>query len=61
MDWEDVRVQSWSGEERQENGDYMEKGLEVQKGIGALEVGRSSPLSMPSHDILDSSVHRKVG
>ncbi|KAK4689355.1 hypothetical protein P7C73_g748, partial [Tremellales sp. Uapishka_1] len=38
IDWDDVRIQSWSSEERMENGEYMEKGYETHKTIGALEV-----------------------
>jgi hypothetical protein len=38
IDWEDVRVQSWSGPERQENGTYIEGSLIARKEIRNLEV-----------------------
>lgn len=37
IDWSDPRIQRWSGFEREENGQYMEKGLEVHKTISALQ------------------------
>ncbi|WVW86024.1 hypothetical protein I302_108062 [Kwoniella bestiolae CBS 10118] len=36
-DWDDVRIQSWSGEERVQNGDWLEQALKTQKGIETLE------------------------
>ncbi|KAK6909469.1 hypothetical protein I203_103488 [Kwoniella mangroviensis CBS 8507] len=35
--WDDVRIQSWSGEERLQNGDWIEQALKTQKGIETLE------------------------
>ncbi|RSH91720.1 hypothetical protein EHS25_009089 [Saitozyma podzolica] len=37
IEWEDPRIQSWSGEERAENWEWFEKAVEVHKGIAALE------------------------
>jgi hypothetical protein len=42
IEWEDPRIQSWSGEERAENWEWFEKAVEVHKGIAALEVGRNA-------------------
>ncbi|WWD19509.1 hypothetical protein CI109_103970 [Kwoniella shandongensis] len=36
VDWDDVRIQSWSGTEREENGDWVELSLKTQKGIETL-------------------------
>lgn len=38
IDWEDVRVQSWSGSERHDNGDYIEKSVELNKAIRSMQV-----------------------
>lgn len=38
IDWEDARIQSWSSEERMQNGIYLEKGDEVHKTISAYQV-----------------------
>ncbi|OCF32211.1 hypothetical protein I316_06125 [Kwoniella heveanensis BCC8398] len=37
IDWDDVRIQSWSGKERMENGDWIEQALKTQKGVETLE------------------------
>lgn len=38
VDWEDERIMSWSGVEREENGEYLEMALRTQKGLETLEV-----------------------
>lgn len=38
VDWEDARIMSWSGKEREENDEYIEKSADVHKGVGALQV-----------------------
>ncbi len=42
VDWDDVRIQSWSGVEREENGEYVERGGTLRKTIDAMEVCRVS-------------------
>ncbi|WVR07790.1 hypothetical protein IAU60_004833 [Kwoniella sp. DSM 27419] len=37
IDWEDVRIQNWSGREREENGGWIEQALKTQKGVESLE------------------------
>ncbi|WWC71888.1 uncharacterized protein I206_105847 [Kwoniella pini CBS 10737] len=37
INWEDARIQNWSGKERLENGDWIEQALKTQKGIETLE------------------------
>lgn len=37
IDWDDARIQSWTGLEREQNIEYYDKALEVWKVIGALE------------------------
>lgn len=37
INWEDARILSWGGKEREENDEYMEKSANVHKGIGALQ------------------------
>ncbi|KAK8853095.1 hypothetical protein IAR55_003796 [Kwoniella newhampshirensis] len=37
VDWDDLRIQSWSGKEREENGDWIELSLKTQKGVETLE------------------------
>ncbi|WVR00360.1 hypothetical protein IAU59_007503 [Kwoniella sp. CBS 9459] len=37
IDWDDVRIQNWSGKERMENGDWIEQALKTQKGVETLE------------------------
>jgi hypothetical protein len=41
IDWEDVRVQSWSGNERHENGEFIEKSVELNKAIKSMQVSWS--------------------
>lgn len=38
VDWEDERIMSWSGVEREENAEYLEMALRTQKGLETLEV-----------------------
>jgi hypothetical protein len=38
IDWEDVRVQAWSGTERHDNGEYIEKSVELNKAIKSMQV-----------------------
>ena len=38
IDWEDVRVQSWSGTERHDNGEFIEKSVELNKAIKSMQV-----------------------
>ncbi|WRT70351.1 uncharacterized protein IL334_007349 [Kwoniella shivajii] len=37
IDWDDLRIQSWSGEEREQNGEWIEQALKTQKGVETLE------------------------
>lgn len=41
VDWEDERIMSWSGVEREENAEYLEMALRTQKGLETLEVSYS--------------------
>jgi len=38
IDWEDVRVQAWNGTERHDNGDFIEKSVELNKAIKSMQV-----------------------
>lgn len=38
INWDDPRIQSWSGHERQENGEYIAEAFEVQKNFAAVSV-----------------------
>jgi hypothetical protein len=40
IDWEDVRVQSWSANERHDNGEYIEKSVELNKAIRSMQVSQ---------------------
>ncbi|WWC91582.1 uncharacterized protein L201_006528 [Kwoniella dendrophila CBS 6074] len=37
IDWNDLRIQNWSGKDRLQNGDFIEHSLKTQKGIETLE------------------------
>jgi hypothetical protein len=43
IDWEDVRVQAWSGTERHDNGEFIEKSVELNKAIKSMQVSISLP------------------
>lgn len=54
IDWEDVRVQSWTAEERHDNGAFIEKSVELNQAIKAMQVGltheyRFGPKLIQSH------------
>lgn len=38
IDWDDVRVQSWNADERHDNGAFIEKSVELNKAIKAMQV-----------------------
>jgi hypothetical protein len=45
IEWDDVRVQSWSGTERHDNGEFIEKSVELNKAIKSMQVGSNRWLS----------------
>jgi hypothetical protein len=53
IDWEDVRVQAWSGTERHDNGEFIEKSVELNKAIKSMQVSIFLPWSSRSWRVKD--------
>ncbi|ADV24177.1 hypothetical protein I315_06137 [Cryptococcus gattii Ru294] len=51
VDWEDERIMSWSGVEREENAEYLEMALRTQKGLETLETMKLVSQRTPDKDL----------
>ena len=60
IDWEDVRVQAWSGSERHDNGEFIEKSVELNKAIKSMQVSIPCPKCQVT-DVLRTLPSSRIG
>ncbi|WVQ73017.1 hypothetical protein IAR50_002580 [Cryptococcus sp. DSM 104548] len=66
VNWEDERIMSWSGHEREENGEWMDMYEKTQKGIETLETMRAFSSNNPHPEelkglVITTSLERRAG